>query len=210
MRTILVVNPKGGCGKTTVATNLAGYYAQRDVSVSLVDLDKQRSSFQWVKSRPAESPEINALLEVEKFDTTRVVIDCPAQIHMGLTADLINISDVIIMPINPSIIDHRAAFKFIFEIRDMIRADLCDHIRVGIVANRANPKFNSYTELQRFSKLMQTPIISSLRNSQNYVNAANEGISIFEMPRSKVSVDLEQWTPIRYWAEGKFHKVPNL
>ena len=210
MRTILVVNPKGGCGKTTIATNLAGYYAQRDVSVSLVDLDKQRSSYQWVKSRPNDAPEIKALLELERFSTTRVIIDCPAQIHMGLTADLINISDVIIMPINPSIIDHRAAFKFIFEIRDMIRADLCDHIRVGIVANRANPKFNSYAELQRFSKLMQTPIISSLRNSQNYVSAANEGISIFDMSRSKVSVDLDQWVPIRYWAEGKFHKVPNL
>ena len=208
MRTILVVNPKGGCGKTTVATNLAGYYAQRGISVSLVDMDKQRSAYQWAKSRPEDAPKIDIFLEIEEFKTRRVIFDCPAQINIGMTTALINQSDVIIMPINPSIIDHRAAFKFIFDIRSMIRADVCDHIKIGFVANRANQGFTSYGELERFSKLMQTPIITSLRNSQNYVNAANAGLSIFEMPRSKVSIDLEQWVPLRYWAEGKFHKSP--
>ena len=208
MRTILVVNPKGGCGKTTIATNLAGYYAGRGVSVSLVDMDKQRSAYQWVKSRPDDAPKIEAFLDIEEFQTRRVIFDCPAQIHIGMTTDLINQSDIIIMPINPSIIDHRAAFKFIFDIRSMIRADVCDHIKIGFVANRANPGFSSYAELERFSQLMQTPIVTSLRNSQNYVTAANEGLSIFEMPRSKVAVDLEQWVPLRYWAEGKFEKSP--
>lgn len=203
-----MVNPKGGCGKTTIATNLAGYYARRDISVTLVDMDQQRSAYQWVKSRPADAPAIETCLDIEEFHTRRVIYDCPAQIHIGLTTELINRSDVIIMPINPSIIDHRAAFKFIFDIRSMIRAEVCDHIQIGFVANRANAGFNSYTELERFSKLMQTPIVAALRNSQNYVNAANAGLSIFEMPRSKVAVDLEQWVPLRYWAEGKLHKSP--
>jgi len=202
MRTILVVNPKGGCGKTTIATNLAGYYANKGVSTSLVDLDGQMSSLMWVESRAKQLSTIECYTEVENFTSQRVIIDCPAQIHIGLTADLINQSDVIIMPINPSIIDHRAAFKFIFDVRSMIRADVCKSIQIGMVANRASKSFNSYEELKRFSKLMQTPLITSLRNSQNYVNAASSGLSIFEFAPNKVIKDREQWKPLTYWAEG--------
>lgn len=207
MRTILVVNPKGGCGKTTIATNLAGYYASKDVSITLVDMDQQRSSYQWVKSRPETVNPIKIFDEQEdSYDTQRVIFDCPAQIHLGLTTDLINKSDVIIMPINPSVIDHRAAFKFIFDVRGMIRADVCKPIQIGMVANRANASFNSFTELEKFSKMMQTPIITSLRNSQNYVSAADSGLSIFEMPHRRVATDREQWKPLSYWAEGRLLK----
>ena len=204
MRTILVVNPKGGCGKTTIATNLAGYYASKGVSTTLVDLDQQRSSYQWVKSRPESGPKIDIATEQQnEYDCKRVIYDCPAQIHIGRTTDLINGSDVIVMPINPSVIDHRAAFKFIFDVRGMIRADVCKTIQIGLVANRANKAFNSYAELQKFSTMMQTPVITSLRTSQNYVVAAEAGLSIFEMAQSKVGVDREQWKPLSYWAEGK-------
>ena len=204
MRTILVVNPKGGCGKTTIATNLAGYYASKGVSTNLVDLDQQRSSYQWVKSRPESAPKIDIVTEQQnEYDCKRVIYDCPAQIHIGRTTDLINESDVIVMPINPSVIDHRAAFKFIFDVRGMIRADVCKTIQIGLVANRANKAFNSYAELQKFSTMMQTPVITSLRTSQNYVVAAEAGLSIFEMAQSKVGVDREQWKPLSYWAEGK-------
>lgn len=207
MRTILVVNPKGGCGKTTIATNLAGYYASKEVSTTLVDMDQQRSSYQWVKSRPEKLHTIEICDEQQdSYDTKRVIYDCPAQIHLGLTTDLINKSDVIIMPINPSVIDHRAAFKFIFDVRGMIRADVCKQIQIGMVANRANASFNSYTELEKFSKMMQTPIITSLRNSQNYVSAAETGLSIFEMPHRRVATDREQWKPLSYWAEGRLLK----
>lgn len=206
MRRILVVNPKGGCGKTTIATNLAAYYANKGVSISLVDLDQQRSSYQWAQSRPKGAPRIDVYLEQGDFDTKRVIYDCPAQIHIGLTTDLINISNTVIMPINPSIIDHRAAFKFIFDIRAMMRADVCKRIKIGFVANRANKSFKSFHELERFSKLMQTPVITSLRNSQNYVTAANEGSSIFEMSTGKAAKDLEQWRALCYWAEGRLLK----
>ncbi len=207
MRTILVVNPKGGCGKTTIATNLSGYYASKGVSVSLVDLDQQRSSYQWALSRPVGAPAITPYSEeIDSYDTQRVIYDCPAQIHIGLTTDLINKSDIIIMPINPSIIDHRAAFKFIFDIRGMIRADVCKQIQIGLVANRANKNFNSFHELDNFSKLMKVPIVTSLRSSQNYVTAANEGLSLFDMPHNRVATDLEQWRALQYWAEGKLLK----
>jgi len=207
MRSILVVNPKGGCGKTTIATNLAGYYAHKDVPVSLVDLDRQRSSYQWVKSRPENVGKIDLHTDLDaKLNSKRVIYDCPAQIHLGLTTDLINKSDVIVMPINPSIIDHRAAFKFIFDIRGLIRADVCKNIQIGLVANRSNTKFKSYSEVERFSKMMQTPIITSLRSSQNYVNGAEKGLSIFEMPNHQTRVDRDQWRSLTYWAEGKLLK----
>jgi len=204
MRSILVVNPKGGCGKTTIATNLAGYYANKNVPVSLVDLDQQRSSFQWAKSRPASAGNIDLHTEIaDDYTTKRVIYDCPAQIHLGLTTDLINKSDIIIMPINPSIIDHRAAFKFIFDVRGLIRADLCKKIKIGLVANRTNAKFKSYSEVEKFAKMMQTPVVASLRNSQNYVTVAEAGLSIFEMPGQKMRADREQWRSLYYWAEGK-------
>ena len=207
MRSILVVNPKGGCGKTTIATNLAGYYAQKDIPVSLVDLDRQKSSYQWVKSRPKDAGKIDLYTDLDaEISTKRVIYDCPAQIHIGLTTDLINKSDVIVMPINPSIIDHRAAFKFIFDIRGLIRADVCKNIQIGLVANRSNTKFKSYSEVERFSNMMQTPIISSLRSSQNYVSAAEKGLSIFELPNHQTRIDREQWRSLNYWAEGKLLK----
>jgi chromosome partitioning protein len=107
------------------------------------------------------------------------------------------------MPINPSVIDHRAAFKFIFDIRGLIRADLCKKIKIGLVANRTNAKFQSHTEVEKFAKMMQTPVVASLRNSQNYVSAAEAGLSIFEMPSQLMHVDKEQWRSLNYWAEGK-------
>ena len=207
MRTILVVNPKGGCGKTTIATNLSGYYASKGIETTLVDLDQQKSSYQWIKSRTEKQAKIYSSTEMEgDHKGKRVIFDCPAQIHLGLTTDLINKSDVIIMPINPSVIDHRAAFKFIFDVRGMIRANVCKSIKIGMVANRANPSFNSYQELEKFANLMQTPIVTSLRSSQNYVTAADRGLSIFELPPHKVQVDLDQWKALRYWAEGKLLK----
>ena len=155
-------------------------------------------------SRPDSVAKIEVATEQqESYDTKRVIYDCPAQIHIGRTTDLINDSDVIIMPINPSVIDHRAAFKFIFDVRGMIRAEVCKSIQIGMVANRSNKAFNSYHELQKFSTMMQTPVITSLRTSQNYVVAAEAGLSIFEMPQSKVAIDKEQWKPLSYWAEGK-------
>lgn len=204
MRTILVVNPKGGCGKTTIATNLAGYYASKGVPTSLVDLDQQRSAYQWAMSRPRTAAKIDVHTEVQnQYETRRVILDCPAQIDLGLTSELINESDVIIMPINPSVIDQRAAFKFIFDVRSLIRADACKQIKIGMVSNRSNANFNSFAELQKFAKMMQTPVVTSLRNSQNYVTAAANGLSLFEMAPHKIVVDKEQWKPLTYWAEGR-------
>ncbi len=211
MRSILVVNPKGGCGKTTLATNLAGFYANKGLPVALVDMDQQRSSHHWVGSRDESLPKIHSYLGDtypgdSEFRAKRVVYDCPAQIHIGRTTDLVNKADVIIMPINPSIIDQRAALEFIMDVRAMMRAKVCQRLQIGLVANRAGDGFRSYEELQRFSKMMNAPIVGSLRNTQNYVTAASAGKSLFDMPKAQVVKDLEQWRGVCYWAEGKVLK----
>lgn len=207
MRTILVVNPKGGCGKTTISTNLAGYYANKDVSVSLVDLDQQRSSYMWGKNRRASAPKIEVMDSTqESYSTQRVIFDCPAQIPIDMTGDLINQSDVIIVPINPSLIDQWAAFKFVLDIRDLYRANQCKPVKIGFVANRINTGFNSFRELNNFVDLMKTPLITSLRSSQNYVNGIVDGLSIFDLADHLVAKDKKQWKPLTYWAEGKLLK----
>ena len=208
MRTILVINPKGGCGKTTISTNLAGYYANKDISVTLVDLDEQQSSFMWGKNRRANAPKIDVVNSLqESYLTRRVIYDCPAQIQIDKTSELINQSDVIIVPINPSLIDQWAAFKFVLDIHNLYRANKCKRIRIGFVANRVNASFNTYKELNNFVDLMKTPLITSLRNSQNYVSGIVNGMSIFDMPESVVGRDKKQWQPLTYWAEGKHLKV---
>lgn len=177
----------------------------------LVDLDQQRSSYQWAASRDEKLPKIDYLhgdsyRNGSQVEAKRVIYDCPAQIHIGRTTDLIDRADVVIMPINPSIIDQRAALQFIMDIRGMMRAKVCKRIQIGLVANRASSAFKSYEELERFARMMNAPIVASLRNSQNYVAAANAGKSIFDMPKAQVAKDVEQWRGLNYWAEGKVLK----
>lgn len=211
MRTILVVNPKGGCGKTTISTNLSGYYANKGISVSLVDLDQQESSFVWgkIRNRNINAPEVKSFNCLQdSYTTKRVIYDCPAQIPMDLTVKLINQSDIIIMPINPSSIDQWASLKFVLDLREIYRANGCKRIRIGFVANRAKPGSDSFKELKNFTKMMKTPLITSLRDSQNYVNAAEQGLTIFDMPDDHlVAIDKDQWKPLTYWAEGKILKM---
>jgi len=170
----------------------------------LVDLDQQRSALQWVMSRPESAAKIHTDTKLKKaYPAKRVIYDCPAQISLDKTAELINQSDIIIMPVNPSVIDHRAAFRFIFDVRNQIRSGACKPVRIGLVANRANASFKSYHELEKFAKMMQTPIVTTLRNSQNYIAAAEAGFSIFEMPTQRFVKDRKQWRSLNYWAEGK-------
>lgn len=177
----------------------------------LVDLDQQRSSYQWAASRDKALPRIeyfhgDSYQSDADLEANRVIYDCPAQIHIGRTTDLVDRADVVIMPINPSIIDQRAALQFIMDIRGMMRANVCKRIQIGLVANRASNAYRSYEELERFARMMNAPIVASLRNSQNYVAAANAGKSIFDMPRAQVAKDIEQWRGLNYWAEGKVLK----
>lgn len=207
MRSILVVNPKGGCGKTTIATNLATYYAVWGMSTALVDLDPQQSSMDWLRMRPDSENPIQGFNGLKgkiypDANTERIVYDCPARTDSAKIARLIKLVDVVIIPVMPSAIDTRVAAKFIADIVGKVK-DSGSTAIMGVVANRAQKNYQSYKTLVKFLKAVDVPFAGVLRNSQNYIKAADKGIGIFEMSLSDVKADMKEWEPLLHWVEGK-------
>lgn len=207
MRSILVVNPKGGCGKTTVATNLATYYSVWGMSTALVDLDPQQSSMDWLRVRPKDENPIQGFNGLKgkiypDADTERIIYDCPARTDNKKVAKLIDLVDVVIVPVMPSSIDMRVAAKFIADIVGKVKAADSDVI-MGVIANRTQKNYHSHSALVKFLKALDVPFVGALRNSQNYVKAADSGVGIFEFPLSDAKQDMKEWKPILHWVEGK-------
>ncbi len=207
MRSILVVNPKGGCGKTTVADNLASYYAVWGVKTALVDFDPQESTLAWLRARP---PEFEPILGFSGLrgniplpeDTTRLIYDAPARSDIDKVAELVRQTEVVLIPVLPSPIDIRAAAVFISKL--LVKGHLRQGRKlVGVIANRVRENTLIYHELERFLEDLEIPFVTTLRDTQNYVRAAARGIGIFEMAPSAVAQDLEQWRPLINWIEGK-------
>lgn len=207
MRSILVVNPKGGCGKTTVATNLATYYAVWDTPVALVDLDPQQSSMEWLRVRPDTENKIQGFNGLKgkiypDEDTQRVIYDAPARTDNTKVANLIKLVDVVIIPVLPSAIDMRVAASFVADIVGRIRANN-SKCAIGVIANRTQKNYHSYSALMEFLKSLKIPVVGALRNSQNYIKAADSGVGIFEMALSDVQKDMDEWKTIIKWVEKK-------
>jgi len=205
MRKIMVLNSKGGCGKSTIATNLASYYAYyEEKKVTLVDFDPQGSSLDWLKVRPRKFPEItgiNATKEAVRFskDTEIVIMDVPARVEGRELANLVKRVETIIIPVLPSPIDIRAAASFIKELLTSGRVSRKE-TKVAVIANRVRENTLSYHALYAFLKSLKIPFITTLRN---YIHAEDKGIGIFEMPPSKVWQDLEHWDPLIKWLRSK-------
>ena len=207
MRSILVVNPKGGCGKTTIATNLATYYAVWGLPTALVDLDPQQSSMDWVRIRPETEAPIQGFngLKGKIFpspETQRVIYDCPARTDTAKVAKLIKLVDVVLIPVMPSAIDMRVAASFIADIVNKVQVNNSDAI-LGVIANRVQKNYHSYSALIGFLQKLDIQLVGALRNSQNYVKAADTGVGIFEMSMSEVKNDMKEWEPILHWIEGR-------
>ncbi len=208
MRKIMVLNSKGGCGKSTIATNLASYYASYEQKkVTLVDFDPQGSSLDWIKARPRTLPEIkviNATKETVRFskDTEIVIMDVPARVEGRELAGLVKRVETIIIPVLPSPIDIRAAAKFIKELLTSARVSRKE-TKVAVVANRVRENTLSYHALYAFLKSLKIPFITTLRDTQNYIHAEEKGVGLFEMAPSKVWQDLEQWDPLIKWLRSK-------
>lgn len=207
MRSILVVNPKGGCGKTTIATNLATYYAVWDVPTALVDLDPQQSTMEWLRVRPETENKIQGFNGLKgkiypHANTQRVIYDAPARTDSAKVAKLIKLVDVVIIPVLPSAIDMRVAASFVSDLTSRLRRNNAKAI-IGVVANRAQKNFTSYKALLQFLKALEVPFVGVIRNSQNYIKAADTGVGIFEMSAAEVEADMKEWESILHWIEGK-------
>lgn len=207
MRHIMVLNAKGGSGKTTMSTNLASYLSTLGYTVGLADFDPQGSSLAWLADRSAARPSITGIAGYQKgYRVPRnldyLIMDAPAAVHGKDLTALIRKAETIIIPVLPSPIDMRAAADFIAEIKKNSRV-ANKQAKIALVANRTREVTRIYGELEAFLKKQRIPVLTHLRDSQNYIRAAEKGLGIFEMAPSATRQDREQWQPIVKWIKSK-------
>ena len=208
MRSIMILNSKGGSGKSTIATNLASYYAAEGNRVVLVDLDPQGSSLDWLASRQSGRASISGIdgaaghYRVPR-SADYVIFDTPAAVHGAELSALLRRAQSILIPVLPSPIDMRAATPFVKKVLDNNRIARKE-ARVALIANRCRENYNIYHQLDSYlRKIRKAPFISVLRETQNYVRAAERGLGVFELPPYSVRKDLDQWDPIISWLNSK-------
>lgn len=209
MRTILVLNAKGGSGKTTLATNIAGFFADRGANVALADFDPQGSSLDWLAARPPERPAIRGIAAAEHglripAATEVCVIDAPSRTHGDGLTSLVRRAHTVVVPVVPSPLDLRAAERFLeelFSLRAVERGD----VKLATVANRAREGTHAASELGAYLdgiKLpagRKLPFLATVRASVNYLRAAERGLSIFEFAPMATLHDREAWVPLTRW-----------
>jgi chromosome partitioning protein len=207
MQTFLIANPKGGVGKSTLATNLAGGLAKRDCRVMLGDIDRQQSSRAWLQLRSPVLPKISSWeIKVDEparppQETTHVVLDTPAGLHGKKLAHVLKMVDRVIVPLVPSLFDILATRRFLDEMLE--EKALRKHpVQIAIVGMRVDARTRAAAELERFLQDTGLPVIAHLRDTQNYVQAAAHGLTIFDLSASRAARDWEQWAPILRWVDA--------
>lgn len=213
---IVIFNPKGGCGKTTLAINLASHFALRGPTPTLVDTDPKGYTSRWLERRPADCSLINGVVDDEfvmhgrrgwSFRSSRdagaVIVDTPAALGQREIAELTYDADCILIPILPSIFDVQVTSRFVAEL--LLITDF--ELPIAVVANRTQKNTRSLAMLMRTLDDFEIPTIAVLRNSQNYVSAAAFGLGICEMPHYAVKQDLEQFDPIIEWLDQQLMRT---
>lgn len=204
MPVVVIANPKGGVGKSTLATNVAGYWASQGRAVMLGDVDRQQSSRLWLSLRPpAVSPiaswdvQRDAIVRPPK-GTTHVVLDTPAGLHGGRFKNVIRLADKVLVPVQPSIFDIYATREFIDQLVETKGAGKRD---IGIVGMRVDERTIAADQLQQFVGGLGLPVLGMLRPTQNYVHLAARGLTVFDVAPGRVARDLEQWQGICRWLD---------
>ena len=208
MRSILVTNAKGGCGKSTLATNLAAYYASEGFETALADYDPQQSALSWLEERPGEYAPIKSIAGFEaglrslSRNTEYLVIDAPARSHGRELTELVRRAESIIVPVLPSPIDMKAAEVFVAELMNVGKvAD--KKAKVAVVANRVKENTLIFEELDEYLTRLKAPYVTTLREAQNYIRAYQRGLGIHELPPYLAWPDWEQWDPLLEWLDSR-------
>lgn len=211
LQKIVVLNPKGGSGKTTVATNLAAYFAVQGFQPALMDMDAQGSSTRWLSKRPKGLAPVHAIAGYERnmrvtrtfatrvpMECKRLIVDTAAAVEAQRLPDLVRNATAIIVPVLPSDIDIHAAAKCISDLL-LIAKVKREEQRIGVIANRVKRHTVMYRSLMKFLDTLDIPVVTTLRDSQNYVRASETGMGIFEMKAYVAREDTEQWLPLVGW-----------
>jgi len=212
---IVALNTKGGCGKTTLSTNLAGYYASHGYRTALLDADIQGSSLQWLKNRGEKPAAITGIAGAERSgrvtrsfqlrvppDTERLIVDTPAALDSMHLQDFTRDADAILIPVLPSDIDMHAASRCIADLLLIGRIERRAE-RVAVIANRVKKNTLIYEKLQHFLRSLSIPFITSFRDTQNYVHASEAGLGIHELETRKTRPDLQDWEVLIQWLEQR-------
>lgn len=207
MHNILCLNAKGGSGKTTLATNMATWYADDGKQVALADYDPQKSTLDWLEARsdyvgvPAiEGLDASADSVRAARGTDLFVMDAPAGAHGSALTALLRRTDTLLVPVLPSPIDMRAVARFLEELISSGRVSK-GQTRIALVENRIRENTRIYHVLEDFLSRYQVPVLTHLRESQNYIRAAETGLGIFELAPSTVAQDVVLWDPIFEWID---------
>jgi chromosome partitioning protein len=208
MRHVMVMNAKGGCGKSTIATNIASYFAGEGYKVTLADYDPQRSSLDWLAMRPDDLPKISGIpaydegLRSAARDTEVLVIDAPARTHGAEMNELVRRAETIVVPVLPSPIDLKASAHFLGELLELGKVQR-EQARLAVIANRVRENTLMFDELDQYLGKLKVPYLTALRQSTNYLRAYQRGMGVFELPEYLAKPDWEQWQPITKWLGSK-------
>ena len=206
MTVVVIANPKGGVGKTTLATNVAGFFASRGRAVMLGDADRQGSSQLWLGLRPPAARPISHwavsgdhLVKPPK-GTTHVVLDTPGGLHGRRLGEVVKLADKIIVPLQPSVFDIFATRTFLDQLAEFRRMG---KVQVGIVGMRVDARTIAADQLQAFVVGLGFPVLGMVRDTQNYIHLAARGLSLFDVAPGRVDKDLAQWEGICRWLNPK-------
>jgi len=208
MRHVMVLNAKGGCGKSTLATNIAVLFARQGHEVCIADYDHQRSSLDWLEQRPADLPAVKGVAAFEDGlrnvarSTDVLVIDAPAGVHGTELNELVRRAETIVVPVLPSTIDMKACVHFMAELLEIGRVSR-KQARLALVANRVREHTLIFEELEHYLSKLKIPYLGCLREAQNYVRAHARGMGVLELPEYLAAPDWKQWEPIADWLGSK-------
>ncbi len=205
MPVVVVANPKGGVGKSTLSTNIAGYYASCGHAVMLGDVDRQQSSRLWLGLRPAGARPI-ASWETDADNiakppkgTTHVVLDTPAGMHGKRLNEVVKMADKVVVPLQPSVFDIFATRAFLDE---LVQNKHSSKTQIALVGMRVDARTIAADHLHEFVETVGSPVLGYLRNTQNYVHLAARGLTLFDVAPGRVEKDLEQWQALCHWLDG--------
>jgi chromosome partitioning protein len=204
MPVVVIANPKGGVGKSTLSTQVAGYFAARGHTVMLGDADRQQSSRLWLGLRPSAARPIQTWeLDVEQIarppkGTTHVVLDTPAGLHGRRFKDIMKLADKVLVPLQPSVFDIFATREFLDE---LARNSHASRVQIGVVGMRVDARTIAADKLNEFVQSIGLPMVGTLRDTQNFIHLAAQGLTLFDVAPAKVERDLELWQPIGDWLD---------